>query len=223
LKPNEKKELKVGDKIRFGRFSNIYEVSYWKFNVVLSSLNTEEGESLQPILTKIGAKVQDEFDENCTHLTTSKTATLSHKLISALAWNKPIVTPDFWEKVFYCVQNNIKQLPSCKDFIPAINDRTLTCPRLISLDLDPKRQELFRGKTFMFMSKSQENEYAKILKGVGGKSNNLVDNKKIKLEKLIEPAAIVVQPSGEAIKNTPMYLKIASKFLLIYILSLKSY
>jgi nibrin len=216
LAPNVEHEVKVGDRIRLGRFNNIFEVEYRQYKIVKSSLGTDENRKLEKILSKIGVKVSEEFDESITHLTTSKRTDLTHKLTTALAMYLPVVTIEFWESVLLSFENN-NQFPDYKNYIPTIKDRSLTFPARISLDLNPHRKVLFSGKTFVFISRNQENEYKKIIHAAGGKSTNLNDDK-FTTQQFLQGNMIVIQPrndekiSSQSHRNSKSFQSITSKY-----------
>jgi Second BRCT domain on Nijmegen syndrome breakage protein/FHA domain len=161
-------EVKDSDRITFGRIKNDWNVSYVQFKVVLSMFDKTKKENLTNLLRKMSVEVSEILDKSCTHMIMPSKTDVSHKLIYALALNKPITTIEYWHNV----HENMKKcesLPKFFNYVPKINQNPPITDNSVSLIPDERRKNLFAGKQFVFMSSAQAATYEEIIKGAGGK------------------------------------------------------
>lgn len=157
-----------GNLVAFGRFGSEWIVHRYENKTMLSMLEEGKKKKLMTVLSALDVKVLDKFDSSCTHLTMPSHTEVSHKLLQALSSCIPVVTAKYWAD--YLERFNSDQpLPKCLDYVPKIKEEAFISPDSVSLMANPERRKLFAGKTFAFISKTQMEMYADIIKSAGGK------------------------------------------------------
>lgn len=101
----------------------------------------------------------------------------------------PIVTPAYWTAYVEYARANRQQLPNVNDFVPEIHEQYLRNNQTL-LHVNLRRQRLFQGKTFVFMTRRHMLAFEPIIKLAHGDCDFLRNNcftKKHLLKKEIIP------------------------------------
>lgn len=192
LKPDNNVELKDGDRILFGKFSNEWNVCHVRHKTAISMLDQEDKQQLETILRNLKVKVSDVVDESCTHLTMPQQPNVSHKLLQALVMCVPIVTKNYWLRFQECMLKH-ETLPKCLDYVPYLKEEIFIAPGTVSLAINAERKKLFANKTFIFTSNTQMNVFQGIIESAGGKAISMTKSK-VTMSQCSAKNAIVIQP-----------------------------
>lgn len=164
----DEKALQHGDIVTFGQLGSTYEVRYEEPMIVASScLKPDRKKLLKEHLSKLGARLMQEWTPNCTHLVMDA-ITLTVKTACALLAVKPIVTPTFFQDTIMRIQEGHWQHLNTSDYIPSICEQSLRVEKE-SFDRNPTRRTLFQGKVFYFFNKCQYKKLHLALVSGGGK------------------------------------------------------
>ncbi|XP_028282109.1 nibrin [Parambassis ranga] len=162
--------LKSGDNVTFGIFQSKFSVDQQSFIVCSSCLDSESKTSLSRALSAMGGKLVNMWTKDCTHLTTPSIK-VNIKTISALLCCRPIVKPEFFSELNNAVQQRLL-LPKVESFIPEIDEPILS-KEDVNLGTVAVRQQLFTGKTFIFLTAKQMKRLSAAVSFGGGRSQLL--------------------------------------------------
>lgn len=186
--------LKSGDAITFGVFESKFSVSHQKSVVCSSCLDNDGKASLSQAITAFGGKVVSSWTEDCTHLV-MPSVKVTIKTISALLCCCPIVKPEFFSELHRAVQQK-QPPPKAESFIPAIDEPSLN-KEDIKLEVIPGRKQLFKGKTFIFLSAKQLKRLSTAV-GFGGGTSQQLEEGSLPRVLLESPQSCVVDLSTTA-------------------------
>ncbi|XP_043285889.1 nibrin [Venturia canescens] len=159
--------LQHNDRIRFGVQESIFTVLYVPIITATSGLDKDEKSELQNIIDTLDGKVTMGWESLCTHMTLSE-AKISEKLTCALAFGTPIVPMDFWRLALKAFGANEK-MPEPASFTKHLNEK-FTLFGQISLAPDSRRNNLFKGLTFVHFDSGQYSVHRRMIELAGGKS-----------------------------------------------------
>lgn len=220
LPKKESMAMQVGDIVRFGRLTNIWRLEKIVINCCTSTIDANELPALEQLLRIVNGNLQRVWNEFCTHLVmpnvtiTIKGKPLNHDshtlneqmtnlhsvqiVLQSMVQGVPIVTPAYWTAYVECVRENRQQLPNVNDFVPEINEQFIRkTPNLLHVNL--RRQRLFQGKTFVFMTRRHMAAFESIIKLAHGNCDYLEKNRFVKkdlLKKEIIP--VVCKTTGQS-------------------------
>lgn len=104
----------------------------------------------------------------------------------------PIVMPAFWTAYVECARQNHQQLPDVNDFVPEINEPFLRSnPQLLHVDL--RRQRLFQGKKFIFMTERHMKSFEMIIKMAHGECDFVANDRHFAKKDMLKKEIIPVQ------------------------------
>lgn len=199
LKPEQEIVLEDGDTVLFGKFNNEWTVHKLVFKTAVSMLDREKREKLDKILKALKIPIANQLDESCTHLTMSLQTGVSPKLLQTLTMCIPVVNTKFWV-AFQDSYNNNKPLPKCIDYVPKVNEVSIISFDTISLAMNDKRRTVFNGKTFIFMSSAQLDNFEPIIRNGGGKCVSM-SKAKVTMVQCCAKNSIVVQRKDSATQS----------------------
>lgn len=192
-----KYELDDGDVVTFGRFSCKFMIHHKKFQSAISGFNEQESKKLTKIFAKLGIQPSKEVDKNSTHLTLPRETIVSVKLAKALSLCIPVVSINYWMEMLDAFDAN-RPIPQAQDYQPIITEELnfSPCSNPRALQPDPRRRELFAGRTFIFSSSRHMKEFELIIESCGGESLTLSRQSK-QVKDLAKPTSVFIQPSSE--------------------------
>ncbi|XP_076764819.1 nibrin-like [Xylocopa sonorina] len=191
--------LKHNDRVRIGLQNSIFLVMNASIITLTSGLVEADRNRLKSLMDHIDGAIINNWLKCCTHLTVTK-ATLTEKVICAMASAIPIVTVNYWEQVKVAVENG-QELPNTKHFIPLISEPYINKEKLL-ISPNEKRTTLFQNLIFVLFSTQQYKTYGKIIQLAGGKSL-LYSKKPLTIKELSAKNVIVLQyPNNEATQST---------------------
>lgn len=195
---NARVELKSGDEILFGRFSNNFIVNHMNIRSAQSGIGDNQKKKLSHIFKELRLELLEELDNSCTHLTTTSETIVSKKLVAALSLCIPIVSEKYWTEMHKAVKAN-SSIPDYQDFMPVVKEHLNVSPfpNSSALLVDSRRRQLFAGKTFMFATATQMKEFELIISSGGGKVLAL-SRQQLPLKELILPNNLFVQPTSQS-------------------------
>uniref|UniRef100_A0A1A8APW8 Nibrin n=1 Tax=Nothobranchius furzeri TaxID=105023 RepID=A0A1A8APW8_NOTFU len=180
--------LTSGDSVTFGVFHSKFTVSRHRLLVCSSCLESARKTTLSQALAALGGKLVNTWSQECTHLT-MPTVKVTVKTISALLCCRPIVKPEFFSELSNAVRRTLP-LPKAERFIPEIDEPSLTNED-VNLSVIPGRQQLFSGKTFLFLTAKQLKRLSAAVSFGGGRSR-LLDEGSLPHDLLESPHSCVV-------------------------------
>lgn len=210
LEKGRKMKLKVNDLIRFGRLQNVWKVEKLTFITVTSSLAQDDVAQVTANVASLGGKVQGQWSSDCTHLT-MREPSVTVKLLHALVDQKMIVTPNYWKDLAMAVAAKKSTLPKAEMYCPDFDDDN------INVGCKPERRHLFKGKTFVFLSRKHFDMYGPIVRAAGGSCKDI--NSGVQKTFLIKANVVVIQynPSTQT-QSSQTISTIAGKLLSFYFL-----
>lgn len=142
---------------------------------------------------------------------------VSQKLLHALTLCKPVVNPKFWV-AFQEAHNNNKPLPKYIDYLPKVKEETFITPGSVSLAMNEKRQTIFNGKTFIFMSSAQMDNFSDVITNGGGKCLT-ISKDKVTTAQCCAKNSVVIQCKDNATQslNDDTITKIRGKQIKFFI------
>uniref|UniRef100_A0A3P8RVL2 Nibrin n=1 Tax=Amphiprion percula TaxID=161767 RepID=A0A3P8RVL2_AMPPE len=180
--------LKSGDEVTFGVFHSKFSVGRQKPVVCSSCLNNEGKATLSQALQALGGNLVNTWTEDCTHLV-MPSVKVTIKTISALLCCRPIVKPEFFSELNKAVQQKLAP-PKAERFTPEIDEPSLNKEE-VNLGVMPARQQLFTGKTFVFLSAKQLKRLSAAVK-FGGGSSQLLEESSLLRNLLESPQTCVI-------------------------------
>ncbi|XP_030831481.1 nibrin isoform X1 [Strongylocentrotus purpuratus] len=168
LETGSETSLHDGDVILFGSFnSNKWRVCFNPLVVAASALPADEKKALKQTVHKIGGHVVSEWCPQCTYLVMSQ-LNVTIKVISALVACRPIVTPDFFKKTLEAVKVKAS-LPAPGNYLPTLAEAAIN-KNEVSFSPDDRRKEIFKDRTFFFLTEKQHKRLHVPIAVAGGRS-----------------------------------------------------
>ncbi|XP_006816932.1 nibrin-like [Saccoglossus kowalevskii] len=145
--------LKHGDIIVFGSLkSNEWKVCYRPLIVCSSCLDSTEKKFVKSKLVKLGGHMVNEWTKDTTLLIMSK-LNVTVKVITALILCHPIVTPQYLVNLIDAMEGKA-DMPTPKKFLPVLVDAAIKNDD-VSFAADERRKQIFKNKTFIFLTQKQ--------------------------------------------------------------------
>ncbi|XP_062986986.1 nibrin [Elgaria multicarinata webbii] len=166
------KILKSGDRVTFGVFESKYRVKYEPLVVCSSCLDVSQKRALNQNILQLGGHVVNEWKEECTHLV-MVTVKVTVKTICALVCGRPIMKPEYFAELIKAIQAK-QQLPIPERFYPPIDEPSIKSEKL-DLAICPQRKNIFRGKTFVFLTAKQHAKLRPAIKLGGGEAKLMTE------------------------------------------------
>ncbi|XP_041453971.1 nibrin-like [Lytechinus variegatus] len=174
LESGSDKSLNNGDVISFGSLnSNKWRVCFNPVVVAASALPGNEKRTLKQIVHRIGGHVVSEWCPQCTHLVMSE-LNVTIKVISALVACRPIVTPDFFKHTLESVIEK-SSLPTPGTYLPSVAEAAINKDE-VSFSPDERRKEIFKDRTFFFLTEKQYKRLHIPISLAGGQSELLEED-----------------------------------------------
>lgn len=206
LQSGVKATLKDGDRVRFGLQNNIFIVKKMVPRVCILNVKAAEKRKLASLLSMFGGEVEEKWSAHTTHLT-CKSLCLTPEVMCALASEKPIVSPLFWEYYAQMIAGKAEP-PNISKFIPVIEDKIMLHYKANACLPNSGRKTLFRDKLFIFPTSSTYQGMKHIVEMAGGRCGKLSDGG-MSLEDYCKPDVIVLGcPENE---QTLLYKKVLGK------------
>lgn len=169
LSKSEETTLNQGDTVAFGRLGSKYKICYEPPMVVATScVAAPEKERLKTTLKKIGARLQSEWSEKCTHVVMSAIR-LTAKTTAALLAAKPVVTPAFFTELLERLQRQDLTPVDPALYIPEVSEECLSLGKE-AFGCNEARKTLFAGKTFYFLTEKQYQSLGALVNSGGARS-----------------------------------------------------
>uniref|UniRef100_A0A1A7YK44 Nibrin n=1 Tax=Iconisemion striatum TaxID=60296 RepID=A0A1A7YK44_9TELE len=191
--------LTSGDNVTFGVFHSKFTVSRQNLVVCSSCLESAGKATLSRALADLRGKLVNTWTQDCTHLT-MPTVKVTVKTISALLCCRPIVKPEFFSELSNAVQQTLP-LPKAESFIPEIDEPSLP-KEGVNLSVTPGRQQLFTGKTFVFLTAKQLKRLSAAVSFGGGRSQ-LLEEGSLPRDLLESPHSCVVDVTPGSSQTLP--------------------
>lgn len=174
--------------LAFGAPSSWWNVLWYPIVACASRLSPAERTRLQHISGATSLEMSDKWTEDVTHLVSNRCVPTSFKFLTALAFNRQIVTPAWVEAVNLVVTEACKNitdvgtdeaaivetnLPDEKLFLPPFSSESINFSRdMLATVLDPatrdRRKNLFQGFTFAFAREERRSFWALIIHQLSG-------------------------------------------------------
>ncbi|XP_074113639.1 nibrin-like [Cotesia typhae] len=191
LDPWESCQLTAGDRLKFGKDPNVYEVNFEKAIVCVSE-KYDQREKVIADLEKLGITVYKRLNSQCTHFV-HPDKSMTHRYASALAQGVWITGPEFWRD---CVKAYVDGTawPNVIDYEVKIK---FSAPNsliqaVIHVNFSVDRSQLFRGMTFVFFSTYDIDDYGRVVKSASG---NVELYSKVSFEdKKLDEKLLLVKP-----------------------------
>ncbi|XP_067054438.1 nibrin-like [Acropora muricata] len=158
--------LKTGDEILFGKNNSYYKLRCSRLVVTTSCLEEKKKKPLKSLVHKFGGHILGDWQPNITSHLVMDGLTFTRKVIHALAECCPIVTPSY----FVDIANSTSQstaLERVHSYLPPLKEETISSMSKGFLPNEARRT-LFKGKTFIFISKKQFKQYHAAVESSGG-------------------------------------------------------
>ncbi|XP_029957802.1 nibrin [Salarias fasciatus] len=191
--------LKSGDAVTFGVFESKFRVDRQKPVVCSSCLDNDGKAALSQALSAVGGKVVSSWTQDCTHLV-MPSVKVTVKTISALLCCCPIVKPEFFSELHRAVQQK-QPPPKPESFTPEMDEPSLNRED-VKLEVIPGRKQLFKGKTFIFLSAKQLKRLSTAVSFGGGTSQQLEEGSLPRV--LLESPQSCVVDLSTASSHTPL-------------------
>ncbi|KAM7075892.1 nibrin [Molossus nigricans] len=157
--------LQTGDRVAFGVFESKFRVEYEPLVACPSCLDVSWKTALHQALLQLGGLTVNSWTEECTHLV-MVSVKVTIKTICALICGRPIVKPEYFTEFLKAVQSK-KQLPQIESFYPPIDEPAIGSKN-IDLSGRQERKQIFKGKTFVFLSAKQHKKLSPAVVFGGG-------------------------------------------------------
>lgn len=168
-------ELQNGDVIEFGVQGSIFKLFHEHFNVAVSTIDDGLKSELQEALVVIGGNMINGWHHDVDYLVV-KTIKLNLKVVKALVTPCHIVTSEFVLNIRDQVLNQLGQvLFEPAKYLPMFDEPTLS-PKTCNFYVDLSRRKIFSGKTFIFLTKKQQEKMGPIIVAAGGEVMLLANN-----------------------------------------------
>ncbi|CAN9513573.1 unnamed protein product [Ophioblennius macclurei] len=192
-------DLTSGHTVTFGVFESKFSVVHQKAVVCSSCLDNDGKASLSQAVSAFGGKVVNSWTQDCSHLV-MPSVKVTIKTICALLCCRPIVKPEFFSQLHRAMQQK-QPPPKAESFVPEIDEPSLK-KEDVKLELIPGRNQLFKGKTFIFLSAKQLKRLSSAVSFGGGSSQQLEEGSlpRVLLE---SPQSCVVDLSTAAPQTAP--------------------
>lgn len=197
LKPNEEKEIRPGEKVRFGLLSSLFQLQEVPLVITTSTLPSAQRNKVKECMDKLArfshnAQTVSNWRADVSHVVTPDQAPLTIKVANAMAKGVPIVTSAFLHDFLHCIESH-QRLPDPKKYVPTIKEASLNASE-VSLDINPARSKLFQGKSFVFVNAETRGKYEQAILYAGGKTM-LINDAGFKAEKIRpEETLLVLNP-----------------------------
>ncbi|KAL1456101.1 hypothetical protein WDU94_000854 [Cyamophila willieti] len=185
--------LKHGDKIRFGLQWHIWFIYKYTYVVSSSKLDPTLTTHLKQTLEEMNIPFQSEWTSSCTHLTMSGIV-VTPKVVSTLASNKHIVTPNFWTDLSQVLTTGSGWYPKEENYLPPVIEQAAKY-ETVSFLPNPQRQSLFAGLKFVALSQQQMKYLEQCVTLAGGTIVNMNREKFTKSELLDEHTIVLIKSS----------------------------
>lgn len=192
LTANTPVNLNSGDNVTFGVFDSKFSVEHQSPVVCSSCLDNDGKASLTQALLAVGGKLVNSWSQNSTHLVMPSTK-VTVKTICALLCCRPIVKPEFFSELSRAAQQKLPP-PKAESFIPELDEPSLN-KEDVNLRANPVRQQLFTGKTFVFLSAKQLKRLSAAVT-FGGGSSQMLEEGSLPRDLLESPQTCVIDATA---------------------------
>jgi len=158
--------LKTGDEILFGKNNSYYKLRCSRLVVTTSCLEEKKKKALKSLVHKFGGHILGDWQPNITSHLVMDGLTFTRKVIHALAECCPIVTPSYVEDIANSTSQSAA-LERVHSYLPPLKEETISSMSKGFLPNEARRT-LFKGKTFIFISKKQFKQYHAAVESSGG-------------------------------------------------------
>ncbi|KAK9891208.1 hypothetical protein WA026_013523 [Henosepilachna vigintioctopunctata] len=193
LLKSEEVKLESGDHITFGEVKFRFHIG--EKLVVCSTGAKEREQTIATIVNKLGGELLKEWDNSCTHLTSSEIL-ITLKVLHAIMDNKKIVVPHYWEVYLQNITTGLLP-PDAADYYPPLGENIINSSYV---KYNPHRNTVFEGKTFAFWNRKKQLKIESIIKKAGGKCIILGETSGNELLQLMSKC-IVIDPENSIIEQ----------------------
>lgn len=181
--------LQTGDRIAFGVFESKFRVEYEPLVACSSCLDVSWKTALHQALLQLGGLTVNSWTEECTHLV-MVSVKVTIKTICALICGRPIVKPEYFTEFLKAVQSK-KQLPQIESFYPPIDEPAIGSKN-IDLSGRQERKQIFKGKTFVFLSAKQHKKLSPAVVFGGGVAKLITEENEEEDSFFLAPGTCVI-------------------------------
>ena len=201
LSKDTKKELKIGEKVRFGLTNSLFILEKSKLIICTSGLSASENNLVKSAVEKLSQEHVNfvgKWTPDVTHLVL-KEGKLTIKVANALSKVIPIVTIAFILDFVKC--SNTKQLlPDPNEYVPNLNaDQFIITPGY-SLVPNIERKNVFIGKTFTFSTMGEMVKFKDAIAYAKG-TVKVLGKDCCDFEDFKNPSNILIEPQSEISEN----------------------
>nr|XP_007999234.2 nibrin isoform X2 [Chlorocebus sabaeus] len=164
--------LKSGDGITFGVFESKFRVEYEPLVACSSCLDVSGKTALNQAVLQLGGFTVNNWTEECTHLV-MVSVKVTIKTICALICGRPIVKPEYFTEFLKAVQSK-KQPPQIESFYPPLDEPSIGSKN-VDLSGRQERKQIFKGKTFIFLSAKQHKKLSSAVVFGGGEARLITE------------------------------------------------
>lgn len=142
---------------------NSFRLDQITLNIVTSNLKSKDKPILQNCLEFLRAHRLPDWNRNCSFVVVSELI-LTAKVLCGLTLRRPIVNAKYFEDLVACVKNNTPP-PEPDKYMPELHETLLN--KNIKLDRNAERFNLFKGKTFVFLTTKSEQHMQELISLTG--------------------------------------------------------
>ncbi|KNC49364.1 uncharacterized protein AMSG_05362 [Thecamonas trahens ATCC 50062] len=158
--------LSSGSILGLGLNGSTATLRYNAMVIATSSLPSEKRAGLGPLLRQLDAGFTPVWSSSVTHLV-MESIVVTQKVVLALVYGVPIVTPDFLEALVASASAGRSELPSPAEYMPRVVDDMVDMS-VASFDPRPLRRSLFAGLTFVFFAANESDPSREVIEAAGG-------------------------------------------------------
>ncbi|XP_011766595.2 nibrin [Macaca nemestrina] len=181
--------LKSGDSITFGVFESEFRVEYEPLVACSSCLDVSGKTALNQAILQLGGFTVNNWTEECTHLV-MVSVKVTIKTICALICGRPIVKPEYFTEFLKAVQSK-KQPPQIESFYPPLDEPSIGSKN-VDLSGRQERKQIFKGKTFIFLSAKQHKKLSSAVVFGGGEARLITEENEEEHNFFLAPETCVV-------------------------------
>ena len=187
----------LDDEITLGKSQDnvTFRIAREPIVICITGVAAEEKKRLVHVSSSLGFVVSDAVDAKTTHLISQDIAP-TRKLLHALSLAKPIVSPA-WLFALEAFDPKIPfEFPDIRDFLPPLQNESLSWMQSYSLLPNCQRTCLFAGKSFLTFSREEHEMVMDIVVRSGGEMEEFIsDTSLIKQIVAMNPDIIIVLPT----------------------------
>ncbi|GLV46649.1 nbs [Carabus blaptoides fortunei] len=166
LEKNVKTQIFALQTIKLGMLDSHFQLVEIKLNILTSNVKSRDKAMLRNNLDYLRATRLYTWNTSCSFLVVSELI-LTPKVLCALTLRRPIVIAKYFDDLACSVRNNTPP-PEPDKYLPSLNETLLN--KNIKLEHKEERCNLFKGKSFIFLTQSCYENMDDLILLTGGKA-----------------------------------------------------